>query len=188
MCDAVGLTIAVSGLHGAGTTTIAQALAEAFNLRYISAGMIFRQLAKEKGVSLADFSKIAEKNPEIDREIDDRTRLEAEASNVVIDAYIAGWVARRQADLAFYLHAPLEVRVLRIANRESRKYEEILEETQFREQSEQARFREFYGIDVTNTRLFDVVLNTEHFNAVATISICTAVVKAYLTSSGTTLE
>ena len=184
----MGLTIAVSGLHGAGTTTVAKALAEAFNLRYISAGMIFRQLAKERGVSLAEFSKIAEKHPDIDQEIDDRTRLEAEASNVVIDAYIAGWVARREAHITIYLHAPLDVRALRIANRESQNYEEILEETQIREQSEQARFREFYGIDVTDTRLFDIVLNTENFNAVATISICTAVVKAYLTSSGTTLE
>lgn len=184
----MGLTIAVSGLHGAGTTTVAKALSEAFNLRYISAGMIFRQLAKEKGVSLSEFSKFAEQNPSIDQEIDDRTRQEAEAGDVVIDAYIAGWVARREADLAIYLHAPLDVRALRIANRESRNYEEILEETQIREQSEHARFREFYGIDVTDTRLFDVVLNTDNFNAVATISICTAVVKAYLTSSGTTLE
>jgi cytidylate kinase len=187
-CDAMGLTIAISGLHGAGTTTVAQALAEAFNLRYLSAGMIFRQLAKEKGMSLSEFSKIAEQDPQIDREIDDRTQREAESGDVVIDAYIAGWVARRQADLAIYLHAPLEVRALRIANRESRPYEEILEETQAREQSQHSRFQEFYGIDVTDTRLFDLVLNTERFNAVATISICTAAVKAYLASSGTTSE
>ncbi|MFX1564971.1 MAG: (d)CMP kinase [Promethearchaeota archaeon] len=184
----MGLTIAVSGMHGAGTTTIATALAEAFNLRYISAGMIFRQLAKEKGFSLTEFSKIAEDNPQIDQEIDDRTQHEAEAGNVVIDAYIAGWVARRHADITIYLRAPLEVRVLRIAERENRKYEEILEETQIREESQKTRFQEFYGIDVTDTRLFDFVLNTEHFNAVATISICTAVVKAYLASSGTTTE
>jgi cytidylate kinase len=187
-CDAMGLTIAISGLHGAGTTTVALALAEAFNLRYISAGMIFRQLAEEKGVSLEEFSKIAEQNPQIDQEIDDRTKREAERGDVVIDAYIAGWVARRQADLTIYLQAPLEVRALRIANRESRPYEEILQETQIREQSQQARFHEFYGIDVTDTRLFDLVLNTEPFNAVATISICTAAVKAYLASSGTTSE
>lgn len=175
-------------MHGAGTTTVATALAEAFNLRYISAGMIFRQLAKEKGLSLAEFSKIAENNPHIDQEIDDRTQKEAQAGNVVIDAYIAGWVARRYADIAIYLHAPLEIRALRIAERESRTYEEILEETQIRENSERSRFQEFYGIDVADTRLFDLVLNTEHFNAVATISICTAAVKAYLASSGTTTE
>jgi cytidylate kinase len=184
----MGLTIAVSGLHGAGTTTVATALAEAFDLRYLSAGMIFRQLAQERGVTLAEFSKIAEENPKIDQEIDNRTQREAELGNVVIDAYIAGWVARRQADLTLYLHAPLEVRALRIANRESRNYEEILKETQIREESESSRFREFYGIDVTDTRLFDLVLNTDNFNAVATISICTAVVKAYLASSGATPE
>ncbi|MFX1577319.1 MAG: (d)CMP kinase [Promethearchaeota archaeon] len=184
----MGLTIAVSGLHGAGTTTVAQGLAKAFNLRYVSAGMIFRQLAEERGITLTELSKIAEENRQIDQEIDNRTQKEAERGNVVIDAYIAGWVVRRQADLTFYLRAPLEVRALRIANRESRNYEEILKETQIREQSELSRFREFYGIDVTDTRLFDIVLNTDGFNAVATINICIAVVKAYLTSSGTTSE
>ena len=182
------LTIAISGLHGAGTTTVAHALAETFSLRYISAGMIFRQLAKEKGVSLSELSKMAEENPQIDQEIDDRTQQEAEQGNVIIDAYIAGWVARRFADLTIYLLAPLEVRALRIAGRESRPYEEVLEETQVCEKSEQNRFREFYGIDVSDLRLFDLVLNTEHFNAVSTIDICTTAVKAYLASSGTTTE
>lgn len=182
------LTIAISGLHGAGTTTVAKALAETFNLRYISAGMIFRQLAKEKGMSLSALSKMAEEDPNIDREIDDRTQREAKTGTVVIDAYIAGWVARRFADLTIYLRAPLEVRVLRIAGRENRPYEEMLEETQVREESEQRRFREFYGIDVSDLRLFDLVLDTEHFNAVATIDICTTAVKAYLASSGTTTE
>ncbi|MDO8056974.1 MAG: AAA family ATPase [Candidatus Hermodarchaeota archaeon] len=182
------LTIAVSGLHGAGTTTVATALAEAFNLRYISAGIIFRQLAKEKGLSLSVFSKMAEEDPNIDQEIDDRTQHEAEKGDVVIDAYIAGWVTRRVANLAIYLRAPLEVRALRIAGRESRPFEEVLAETQIREESEQHRFREFYGIDVSDLRLFDLVLDTGHFNAVATIDICTTVVKAYLASSGTTTE
>jgi len=182
------LTIAISGLHGAGTTTVALALADTFNLRYISGGMIFRQLAKEKNVSLSKLSKMAEEDPKIDQEIDDRTQQEAEKGTVIIDAYIAGWVARRFADLAIYLRAPLEVRALRIAGRENRPYEEVLEETIVREESEQHRFRELYGIDVSDLRLFDLVLQTEHFNAVATIDICTTVVKAYLASSGTTTE
>lgn len=182
------LSIAVSGLHGAGTTTVARALSEAFNLRYISAGMIFRQLAKERGLSLTAFSKLAEDNPKIDQEIDGRTQQEAEKGNVVIDAYIAGWVARRYADLAFYLQAPLEVRALRIANRENRNYEEILKETSIREESEHRRFYEFYGIDVTDLRLFDVILNTEIFTAVSTIELCITAVKAYIASSGTTSE
>ncbi len=182
------LTIAVSGLHGAGTTTIACALADTFNLRYISAGMLFRQLAKEKEVSLGELSQIAEKDPKIDQEIDKRTQREAEKGNVVIDAYIAGWVARRFADLKIYLNASIEVRALRIANRENRSYEEVLKETRIREESEQQRFHEFYGIDVSNTRFYDLILNTERWNAASTIELCIAAVKAYLASSGTTTE
>ncbi len=182
------ITIAVSGLHGAGTTTVAQGLVEAFNLRYISAGMIFRQLAKEKGITLVELSQLAEKDSTIDQEIDKRTQREAEKGNVVIDAYIAGWVARRSADLTIYLRAPLEVRALRIANREKRDYEDTLAETRDREESEQRRFQEFYGIKVSDTRLFDLIINTERWNAAETINICIAAVKAYLASSGTTIE
>ncbi|MHA2428230.1 MAG: (d)CMP kinase [Candidatus Hermodarchaeia archaeon] len=182
------LTITVSGLHGSGKTTVAKALAETFNLRYISAGMIFRQVAKDKGMSLSELSKKAEEDPQIDQEIDKRTQQEAERGKVIIDAYIAGWVARRFADLTIYLHAPLEVRALRIAGRENRPYEEVLDETQIREESEQRRFRDYYGIDVSDLRLFDLVLSTEQINAVATIDICTSAVKAYLASSGTTHE
>ncbi|MFX0169858.1 MAG: (d)CMP kinase [Candidatus Hodarchaeota archaeon] len=182
------LTITVSGLHGAGKTTVAKALAETFNLRYVSGGMIFRQLAQEKGISLSELSQIAEKDPHIDQEIDARTQQEAEKGNVVIDAYIAGWIARRFTDLKIYLHAPQDVRALRIATREKRSIEEVLEETRVREDSEQHRFYEFYGIDVLDLRLYDVVLNTENINAVASIDICTTAVKAYLASSGTTIE
>lgn len=182
------LTIAVSGQHGAGKTTVAKALSETFNLQYVSAGILFRQIAKERGMTLAEFSKIAEDNPEIDQEIDERTRREAEKGNVVIDAYIAGWVAHRYADLKFYLRAPIEVRALRIANRENRSLNEVMKETRLREESQKRRFQEFYGIDVADMRLFDIILNTETWNAAMTIDICIAAVKAYLTSSGTTKE
>ncbi len=179
------LTIAVSGEHGAGKSTVAKALAEAFDLRYVSAGMIFRRLAKERNKTLAEFSVIAEKDPEIDRAIDDRTRHEATQGNVVIDAYISGWVARDLANLKIYLHAPFEVRVLRIAEREQRSYEDVLKETLAREESQRQRFQNFYGLDVGAIRLFDLVLNTIQWDAKGVVDICVEAVKIYLRSSST---
>ena len=75
-----------------------------------------------------------------------------------------------------------------MAVRDGRGYEEMLEETRAREESQQRRFREFYGIDVTDIRIFDLVLNTETWNEAATITICIEAVKAYLASSGKTRE
>ncbi len=174
------LTIAVSGEHGAGKSTVARALAEAFDLRYVSAGMIFRRLAEEHNKTLAEFGLIAEQDYKIDRAIDDRTREEAARGDVVLDAYIAGWVARDLADIKIYVYAPLEVRVRRIAEREQRPFEEVMEETLAREESQKKRFQDFYGIDVGAIRLFDLVLNTARWDAEGTVAICVEAVENYL--------
>ncbi len=180
------LTIAVSGEHGAGKSTVAKALAMVFNLRYVSAGMIFRQLAEEHNKTLAEFSAMAEQDSVIDRAIDDRTRQEAVKGNVVIDAYIAGWVARDLADLKIYLRAPFEIRVRRIAEREQRPYAEVLEETCIREKSQKRRFQDFYGIDVGAIQLFDLVLDTAQWDARGVVKICTEAIKTYLRNAAIT--
>ena len=42
------LVVTISGLHGSGKSTYAKALAEEFRLRYVSAGQLFRDIAKIK--------------------------------------------------------------------------------------------------------------------------------------------
>ena len=156
------VVVAISGLHGAGKTTAARALVKKFRLKYVSAGTVFRQMAKERGMGLDEFSRYAERHPSIDRQIDRQTAEAAKKDNVLIDARLAGWMAKG-ADVKILLYAPLGVRVRRIVRREGRKYEDVLKETAVRERSEAKRFKRFYGIDVNDWAPFDLVLNTEHF-------------------------
>lgn len=164
------VTVAISGLHGAGKTTVAKALAKKFGLRYISAGEVFRQFAKEHCMSLEEFSRYAEKHPEIDRQIDERTAKMAKIGDVIIDGRLAAWMAE-DADIKILLTVPIEVRVRRIAKRERRNYQEVLRETVEREKSEAARFKKFYGIDIDDYSSFDIVLNTEHFSKEETLKL-----------------
>lgn len=157
------VVVAVSGPHGAGKTTVARFLAKKLGLRYLSAGELFRRMAAERGMSLEEFSRYAEKNVKIDEEIDRRTVEEARRGNVLVDARLAGWLLN-DADLKILLTAPLEVRVRRIAEREGRPYEEVLRETVKRERSEERRFKKFYGIDLSDLSPFDIVLNTERIS------------------------
>jgi cytidylate kinase len=173
------VVIAISGLHGAGKTTVAKHLAKKFHLRYVSAGDVFRRMAAEKGMTLEEFSRYAEKHPEIDRAIDRRTVREAKGDNVLIDAKLAGWMAKH-ADVKILLTAPLKVRAQRIARREGRSYREVLRETEFRERSEARRFKRFYGIDVHDYTPFDIVLNTERFSIKEMIKIVETVVSVKL--------
>lgn len=157
------VVIAISGLHGAGKTTAARALARKFGLKYVSAGTVFRQMAKERGMTLGKFSQYVERHPGIDRQIDRRTANVAKKDGVLIDARLSGWMAKG-ADISILLTAPLGLRVKRIARRERRRYKDVLAETERRERSEAKRFKRLYGIDVNDCSVFDLTLNTERWS------------------------
>lgn len=170
------VTVAISGLHGTGKTTAAKALSKELDLRYISAGDVFRQMAEERDMSLSEFSNYVEDHPEIDKEIDQRTAEEAKKDGVLIDARLAGWMAK-EADIRILLTASLEERVKRISDREDRSYEEVMEETRAREKSEEKRYKDIYDIDVGDCSVFDLVLNTEKFGEEEMIRVLKLVVE-----------
>lgn len=157
------IVIVISGPAGSGKTTYAKRLAEKLSLRYFSAGSIFREIAQEKGLSLVELSKLAEKDYSIDLEIDKKTFEEAKKGNVVIDGHLTAWVVKELADIAIYVTAPLIVRVKRIAERDRKPLKEAYYETVRREFSQRRRFIEIYGIDVTDISWFDLVINTEKY-------------------------
>lgn len=174
------LVIAVSGLHGSGKSTQARRLAAAFGLRYFSAGIMFREMAEERGVSLLEFTRMAEEDEEIDRLVDERTRHEAERRGVVLDGVLSGWMAGDLADLKFFLSTPDEARFRRIGLRDGLSLEEARRGTLERDRRERERFKSFYNIDIDNLTIYDLVLNTELFNPDATARILKQLVEEYL--------
>ena len=164
------VVVAISGSSGTGKTTVARYLVKEFGLKYVCAGTIFRKLAEEKGMTLEEFSRYVERHPEIDRMIDRRTVEAAREKNVLIDARLAGWMAKK-ADVKILLTAPLEVRVRRISQREGRRHDEVLRETVVRERSERRRFKKIYGIDVGDHSSFDLILNTARLSVRETVGI-----------------
>jgi CMP/dCMP kinase len=174
-----GLVLTVAGPHGSGRSTQAVKLAEFFGLRYVSTGTLFRERASQLGVSLEEMTRIASTDDAFDRFLDDRAREETEKGGVVLDATLSGFVAT-EPDLRIYITAPLDVRVARIAGREGRVVGEVERETRLREEAELERFRRYYGYDLANLSIYDVVLNTAHFNAEAVAHILKNVVESYM--------
>jgi cytidylate kinase len=174
-----GLVITVAGPHGSGRTAQAMKLAETFNLRYISTGTLFRERAQQLGVSLSELSKIAASDDTLDRFLDDRARLETRRGGVVLDATLSGLVAV-DPDIRIYLTAPLDVRVRRIAEREKRSISEVEEETRHREKVEDERFRHYYGYDLRDLSIYDIVLNTAIADVDGVANILKNVVEEYI--------
>jgi len=155
-----GPIITISGPHGTGKSTYARALADALNLRYVCAGELFRELAKEKKMSLEDFSRLAEKDPSVDRMIDERTKMKAKEGSVVIDAQLGAWMLKDLADVKVLLVASDDVRFKRIAQRERMSLEAARRETLAREEIQKRRYEKYYGIDVDDLSIYDLKINT----------------------------
>jgi cytidylate kinase len=172
------LVIAISGQHGAGRSTHARCLAKELGLRYFSTGRAFREMAESRGLSLEEMSLLAERGDELDSYLDKKAKEESKRGGVVIDATLSAWIAE-EPDLKIFLWAPFEERVKRIAEREDRTLDEVRRETRMREESEEERFLNYYYIDVTDLKIYDVVLNTSLFPPEGTARILKKIVEEY---------
>ena len=86
-------TITISGTPGSGKSTVASLLKDRLGLPYIYSGMLFRSLAEEHNMSLAEFGSYCEQHPDIDKEIDEKQVEILKTGNVILEGRLAGWLA-----------------------------------------------------------------------------------------------
>ena len=157
------MIITIGGLAGTGTTTAAELLSEKLGIDYVSAGYVFREMAREHDMSVLDFSEFAEGNDEIDKEIDKRqAELAKSADNLIIEGRLSAYFV--EADLKLWLVTPFDVRSKRIAERESKSVDVASEEIISREKSEALRYMDIHNIDISNMDIYDLIINTDTFN------------------------
>jgi len=155
------MIITIGGSICSGKTTLARELAKRFNLKHISAGSIMREMAKKRGMSLLEFSRYAESNPEVDLEID-RRQKELATGNCVVDGRLSAHFL--DSDLKIWLDAPLNVRVERLSERDKKSGEDAKRSIIEREDSERKRYMEIYGINLRDISTYDLIINTAKFD------------------------
>jgi cytidylate kinase len=159
------MRITVSGLPGSGTTSLSRYLAELYGFTMISAGEVFRQLAKEHNLELAEFGELAKKDASYDKMIDARQKeIARERDNIIIEGRLSGWMVE-EADLRIWLYAPISCRINRIAFRDQVPDTKTAEHyTLERERCEADRYRSYYSIDIGNLSIYHIILNSEHWD------------------------
>lgn len=115
------MRITISGPPGSGKTTACTRLAESLGYRAVVFGKMFRDLAAEKGMSLIELGDLAEKDPSIDKEIDERiVSIAGDNEDIILESRLSAYMLQRNGipALKVYLNASPEVRMARIGGRE----------------------------------------------------------------------
>lgn len=160
------MKIAINGSLGSGKSTVAKMLAAELNWPYVATGARFREMARERNMDVASFSRYAEENPYVDEAIDNWLKSFNDVDeSLVIDSRMA----------PFFIHDAFRVRLVvsdtegarRIFQDEARGEEERFgsmeaakEAYRVRSQSERFRYYGRYNVDVEDLSQYDLVLDT----------------------------
>jgi cytidylate kinase len=162
---AIARSVVLNGDLGSGKSTVATLLAQRLGVRYVSVGDLYRQLARERGMTALELNLHAELDDDVDAYVDRLQRDIAESGEtVVVDSRLA-W---------FFFHAALKVHLTvdpavgaeRVVARPGGPVESYASAAEARaglaerSESERIRFLQRYGADKTDLRNYDLVLDT----------------------------
>lgn len=159
------MRIAISGKAGSGKSTVAKLLSEKLKLKHYSIGDLMRTMAIDKGLTLIKINKLAEKDASIDFELDNKLKeLGKRKDNFVVDGRLTAFFIPH-ADLRVFLEANDKIRAQRILKdkRQQEKSKSLTETTsniKKREASEMKRYKEYYGIDYSDKKLYNYIIDT----------------------------
>jgi len=158
------MLITISGVPGSGKTTVARLLSQRLGLPHIYAGDLYRKAAVERGVSLEAFNALSENDHSIDRALDAKMAEHARQGNAVLEGRLAAFIALQEGvdALKVWLSASDEVCARRVAQRENRDWQAVLELNRVRQGSDAKRYRAIYGFDLNDTSIYDLVLNSDN--------------------------
>ncbi len=151
------LRVAISGKSGCGNTTVSSLLAKTLGIKLIN--FTFRQLASEKGMTLAEVIEAAKNDDSYDKAVDTRQVELARKESCVLGSRLAIWMLK-EADMKIYLLASDELRASRIQNREGGSLQEITAFTRMRDSEDTKRYKALYNIDNNDTSAADIKIDT----------------------------
>ena len=164
------MKITITGEAGSGKTTVAKLLAKKLGYEHHSIGDFMGEIASEKGISMHELGKIAEKDEEIDKILDKKQiSLGKNKDDFIIDSRL-GWYFIPDS-IKIFLSVDFDEASKRIFNdkRDDEKENTSLQKTKEfmkkRRESEKNRYLKYYGVDYYDIDNYDLLIDTTEIPA-----------------------
>ena len=157
--------IRVGGNLGAGKTTVCKKLAEYLGYRYFNTGGVFREMAKERGLTIEEFYSQIASETTLEKEVDNRQiELMTTGDNLIVEGRIAAFLPCSFKAVNIFLKVSEKEGVSRMLKREENKersFEEVLNLSRRRVKEERTHYGALYGIkDHLDERKYNIIIDT----------------------------
>lgn len=164
------MIISISGAPGSGKSTIGKKLAKELSWPRYYIGGLRRQAAEDKGLTLAEYNKLGEKDDSTDVEVDEYQRkLGEKEDNFVIEGRTSWYFIPHSFKI--YLDVDIKEGARRIFGHLQQKNDrnednnlktemDVVNSANNRVKSDKIRYEKYYDIDVYNHHNYDFYLDT----------------------------
>jgi len=164
-------SVIISGPPAIGKTTIAKGLANELSLRYLSGGDVLKEMAKDQGFNTdrddfwdteagMSFLNIRKRNPEFDKQVDERLKKIFLNDNVIITSYTLPWLVRDGVKI--WLSGSQEASAKRMTIRDHISIESAIEIVKKRYEENKMLYKKLYGFNFgDDLSVFDTAIDTD---------------------------
>jgi len=158
------MRITISGYPGSGKSTVAKWLAKRLKLKYYGAGKMRREIAKEKGMSLAEFNKLGEKADWTDRMVDDFQKKLAKKDNFIADGRLSWHFIPNSIKIFLKVDPKIGAKRIFKEKRAEERYSSVEDEIKSlkeRLKSDVRRYKKHYGLsNIYALKNYDIIIDT----------------------------
>jgi CMP/dCMP kinase len=157
--------ISLTGDLGSGKSTVASILEQRWGIKRYYAGGFFRELALQRGLTISEITNLEKYGPQFDYMVDAKFKELADTGADFIGEGRVAWHCLPQS-FKVKLNVNAKIAADRIFQDKMRKAEhvdpsgQILETILARQKNDDYRYKEIYGIDISNEANFDLVIDT----------------------------
>tara|TARA_B100000614_G_C14560867_1_gene497168 strand:- start:3667 stop:4245 length:579 start_codon:yes stop_codon:yes gene_type:complete len=175
--------ITISGHPGSGTSTLVDGICEAKGWSSLNGGQIFRDEAKNRGMSLAEFGDLCASDFSVDRSLDEilKSNMLKPDGPDVMESRLSGWWAHLlELDcIRIWLDVSEEVRAQRVVNREGISLEEAILGNRRRSDIDLARYQEMYGLNPEDSTPYTHVVDASNLDSAGVLDAVLQILEGY---------
>ena len=158
------MIITISGTVGSGKSSVGILIAKKFGFKYYCIGDLRREMARKKGISLAELNKLGEKDPSTDLEPDKFAEEKGKTEdNFVMVGRTSFYFIPKSVKIFLYVDPKIGAERVLNHSRNDEKYKnlnEAIEKIRMRLESDEVRYKKYYHLDVFNKKNYDYIIDT----------------------------